>query len=227
MKKLLVGIFRISLVTILFVISISAYAQNLTAEEYKSQIKLALEVEDYEKAVVICNQAIENYPDDADFWYYKGFAIAELKQFDEAMEVYRTADRLKPFEISDVEFENEEARKQYELGKNNISNPDLATQYFLESNKLEPENPMAIYEAGISYLFDKKNYPRAIKCFKKALEVKPDDQAIIALGTAYYKAKIWEKARFYSEVTITILPDYNHRDSIEERIKECEKHLNE
>ena len=41
MKKLLLGIFRISLATILIVISISAYAQNLTAEEYKSQIRSA------------------------------------------------------------------------------------------------------------------------------------------------------------------------------------------
>jgi tetratricopeptide (TPR) repeat protein len=200
-------------------------AQGYSADEYKKDIRAALEAEDYTKAIVICENALRDYTNDADFFYYEGFALAESGQFDKAMETFKTADKIKPFKVESIEFKNKNARDQFDLGKyNRSSNYDLATKYFLESNRIEPENPMGLYEAAMSYSRKGEN-SNALKYFKEAIEIKPDFVALLALGTIYYENREWEEAHFYSKLTLELLPDYSNRNIIEERIKECEKHL--
>jgi tetratricopeptide (TPR) repeat protein len=216
------------LVSVIVVIAgfsvIECRAQGYSADEYKSDIRAALETEDYSKAIILCDNAIKEYPNDADFFYYEGFALAETKQFDKAMEAYRSADKIEPFLINQIlDFEDSSAEETYLRGLYYIPNPDQAIKYFLESNRLEPENPMGLSEAAKSYL-DKKDYQNSIICLKKAIIIKPDF-ALVVLARAYFGAKDWEKASFYSKLTLELLPDYKDRNIAEERIKECEKHL--
>jgi len=213
----------------LLVFTLPALAGGYTAEEYKSHIKSALEVEDYAKAVEICNEAIEQYPDDADFWYYKGFALAELEQFDEAMEAYKEADRIKPYEENFCLINNREAQEKYEMGfeQRKSKNYDSAIEYFTEALEIEPENAQTLYETGVCYALI-GNYSTSIKYIKEAIRVKPDHAALIALSTVYFMSEDWSNALFFSMLVFEICPsDYEDRGLIEERIEECEKHLNE
>lgn len=212
-------------VLFLFLITIPAHAQNYTAKEYKSQIRSALEVEDYAKAVEVCDEAIEHYPDNADFWYYKGFALAELKRFDEAMEAYEMGISIHFDEHEGKEFENEEASKHYHNGlANKKKNPDLAIEEHLIAHELGPTNPLPFYEMAVIY-FIKKDFERAIVYFKKSLKIKPSNTSgIIGLGRSYLENTQCEDALFYFKLGKMMRPNDNR---ILEYIDECLGHMDD
>ena len=70
----------------------------------------------------------------------------------------------------------------------------FALKSLLESQKLDPEEPMVYYDLGLVYMA-KERLDTAIENFQKAIQIKPNfAPAINALGNAYLRQKKWDTA---------------------------------
>jgi tetratricopeptide (TPR) repeat protein len=199
-------------------------AQGYSADEYKSDIRAALGADDYSKAIEICENAIKEHPNDADFFYYEGFALAESKQFDKAMEAYKEGISIHVDKRTVIDFKNTNTLNIYREGLAFSSkNPDLAIKKFLEAQSLEPDNPMGFYNAAATYLIFKKDTEKAREYGKKALGVKPDYiNAINLFGNSYFKENKCPETSFYLNLVLRINPNHTDKDILSKRINECQ-----
>jgi tetratricopeptide (TPR) repeat protein len=206
----------------------SALAEEQGQIGYKNTIRDQLNKNDYSGAILTCDSALKSYSNDADFWYFKGFILKKLGKSEEAMEAYKIADRIKPYNAESTPLKNSDAKKYYELGieqKKESKDYNLAIDSFRESSKLEKENPQPLYEIGACYVL-LGDYSKGIQYLEKALETKPDNMALNAIATAHFMNKNWSEALFYSNLILSLLPpDYVNRGVIEERKSICEKYL--
>ncbi|MBN2224384.1 MAG: tetratricopeptide repeat protein [Deltaproteobacteria bacterium] len=205
----------------------SVLAQEQGQIEYKNTIRDQLNKNDYSGAIVTCNGALRDYPNDADFWYFKGFALAESKQFDEAEDAYNKGISVNVDKNYIIEHKNEESLGHFNKGLANINkNPDLAIEEYSKSQNLEPDNPSGFSGIGRVFLFAKKDFKRAIDYANNSLRVKPDYlPGIMLLGHSYYHNKQWKEASFYLGLATTIDSNYENRDIVLEMIDECSKHI--
>ncbi|MBN2224502.1 MAG: tetratricopeptide repeat protein [Deltaproteobacteria bacterium] len=200
-------------------------AQEYSADEYKSDIRAALGADDYSKAIEICENAIKEYPNDANFWYYEGFALAEKGSFKEAEKAYDAANKLKPFRFKKVEFKTEKAQELFYLGKDvRSSNPDLSIEYFLKCNELEPDNPAGLHEIAIAYYIYKKDDLKSIGYLRKAISLDPDGMSLINIPFLYHATRDYKRALFYFNLTHRLAPTFNTK-IVEEGIVDCEENL--
>jgi tetratricopeptide (TPR) repeat protein len=206
----------------------SALADEQGQIRYKTTIRDQLNKNDYSGAILTCDSALKSYSNDADFWYYKGFALAETKQFDKAKEAYDKGISIRVDKRTIVHNKNTEAQKHFENGNaNRKENPDLAIKEYLISQNLEPDNPLGFYGAAETCLNVNNNPKKAIEYTKKALELKPDFiSAIDLLGYSYYKMGEWKEASFYFNLILSIDSNYRFKDFVLNKINECSKHLN-
>lgn len=65
------------------------------SEEYRLALE-AIKAKDYAKALGYLDQVVEQEPDSADAWNYKGYSHRHLKQFDASLAAYQEALKIDP-----------------------------------------------------------------------------------------------------------------------------------
>ena len=82
---------------------------------------------------------------------------------------------------------------------------DEASAFFEKALMLNPSNPVYLNYAGYTWLEQKKNIPEALNLIKRAVEMVPNDGAILdSLGWAYYLMGEYETALGYLEKAVEL-----------------------
>ncbi|MEJ7862288.1 MAG: tetratricopeptide repeat protein [Pyrinomonadaceae bacterium] len=161
--------------------------------------------DEYAKALIYFEKAVETDPTYAEAWYQAGFCYGMVGRHNDALKASRQAARLRP-EWAET-FVNIGA-SSYALGQYKD-----AVEAYRQATKLDVDNADIQYALGLSF----NKLGRAdeeILAYKRALTIKPDFvNAFELLGTAYFKQKRFAESLAAFEQLKTYKPDaktYNH-----------------
>ncbi|BAY22662.1 TPR repeat-containing serine/threonine protein kinase [Calothrix sp. NIES-2100] len=197
--KILAGILilGVSGAAAIFIID-GIHTKNAT-ELYK-QGNTLYDLQRYQDALAIYNQAVNIRPDYAQGWYGRGNTLSALKQYKESLTAYDTAIQLQPDYVdawTSRGFVLEKLQRYQEA----IASFDKALQ--LENNSPE------IWNAKGDAFSNLKQYENAIKAYDQAIELKKDYYtAWYNKGLALHNLKRYEDAITAYDKAIEIKPDY-------------------
>ena len=119
----------------------------------------------YETAVRLINQAIQQFPDSDIYYNNMGNALARLNRIDEAIDAYMEALRINPDSVDAI---NNLATNLKESGR-----ADEALGYFKRALAINPD-AVEVYNNMGNALTDLGQVEEAVDCFQKAITLKPD-----------------------------------------------------
>ena len=141
---------------------------------------------DYNGAINLCNEAINLNSDNANAYFGRGTAYAELNQYETAISDYNNAIQLNP-NLYQAYYNRGNAYfdlNQYEHAISDYSN----------AIQLNPNDYQAYYNRGNAY-YNQNQYERAIQDYSKAIELNPKHaNAYFNRGVAYALQQQYERA---------------------------------
>jgi tetratricopeptide (TPR) repeat protein len=142
---------------------------------------------------------------DAESFYQQGADLYKQKQYDQAIDAFTQAIRLKP--------DYAVAYNDRGIAYDDEKNYDLAIQDYNQAIKLNPNYANAYNNRGNAYS-DEKNYDLAIQDYNQALKLDPNyADAYNNRGVAYEKKKQYQQA----------LQDYDRALSADPNVKNAQK----
>ena len=161
---------------------------------------IAYQTKNPEKAIELIGKAIELYPNNASFYFNRGLAFEELKQYPAALQDYEKATILKPDYAEASNKRSDLFSKLEQL------------QTFLDSYSqdipLTPDYADAYYDRG-SALLELEQHQAALECFKQAIALKPDyAEAYNDLGYTLTLLNQYPAAVANYNQAIALKPDY-------------------
>jgi tetratricopeptide (TPR) repeat protein len=102
------------------------------------------------------------------FWYKKGFAENALKKYEEANTSLAKS----------LELKNDYVNTYLELGYANarLKKDEIAIEYFTKAMPLDPKSHVAYNGIAEIYRDNKKDMPKAMEWYQKALAIKPNER---------------------------------------------------
>ncbi len=161
--------------------------------------------DEYSKALIYFEKAVEIDPNYAEAWYQAGFCYGMLGRHTDALKASKQAARIRPdWEETFVNI----GASSFALGQYKD-----AVEAYRQATKLDAGNIDAQYALGLS--FNKLGRTdEEILAYKRALALKPDFvNALELLGTAYFKQKKYADSVAAFEQLKTYKPDaktYNY-----------------
>lgn len=153
----------------------------------------------YEKALPFFMQYLKINPESALAWVGAGDCCSNLGRYEEAIQAYKEAIRLKP----DYAAYNNLANTYYELGRY-----EEAIRAIQQAIRLEPEHAGGYYNLG-NACDELGRYEEAIQAYKKAIRLKPDyANAHFGLGIANYNSGRYQEAIQAYRQAISLKPDF-------------------
>lgn len=134
---------------------------------------------DFPQVIVDCNLAIESFPDTAFLYYYRGFALSSMGQFEAAISDFDKAIALEPVFAEPF---LERARAKYEMGSRDLAYKDIRAAL-----KRDPDLPEAYLLRAEMYL-DEEMPELALPDIEYARQLIPKDPEVYCLKTAYFLA---------------------------------------
>lgn len=179
--------------------------KRAAAERLYSQGLGVLSRDDYARAAVYFEKAVEIDPAYAEAWYQAGFSYGMLGKHEEALKASKQAARLRP-EWTETYINI--GASSYALGKF-----EDAVSAYKQATKLDSANADTHYALGLS-LNKLGRSEEEILAYKRAVALKPDFAlAYEKLGLAFYKQKRYAEAVPVFELLKTYKPDaktYNY-----------------
>jgi serine protease Do len=161
-------------------------SKRVAAQNLYSQGLARLSVDDYAKALIFFERAVEIDPDYAEAWYQAGFCYGVLGKHQEALKASRRAASLRPDWVE----------PWLNIGTSNFALGQYkeAAEAYKQATKLDPSNPDAYYALGMS-LNKLKRTEEEILAYKRAIAQKPDHaNALEKLGLTYFKQRRFNDA---------------------------------
>ena len=154
---------------------------------------------DYNGAINLCNEAINLNSDNANAYFGRGTAYAELNQYETAISDYNNAIQLNP-NLYQAYYNRGNAYfdlNQYEHAISDYSN----------AIQLNPNDYQAYYNRGNAY-YNQNQYERAIQDYSKAIELNPKHaNAYFNRGVAYALQQQYERALADYDKAIQLNPN--------------------
>lgn len=140
-------------------------------EQFKQQYMNYRRQNQYQEAVELCDQYIEENPADSLAYLYRGTAKNDLKLYEEAIKDYDESIRL---DSNDAIAYNNRG-----LAKNNLKRYEEAIKDYDEAIRLDPNNAIAYNNRGLAKN-ELKLHEEALKDFDEAIRLNPE------YATTYY-----------------------------------------
>ena len=171
-------------------------AQNLN---FAMPVNLIMDKIDSKKVTALKDAGIADYKETADYWFQKGNSFFEAGKYEEAIESYKQAIRIKP----------DSAKLHAFLGGAYIESGDYkkAIESFKEAIRIKPDYAGAHYFLGFAYE-NLGDYQKAIGAYKQAIRIKPDySEAYNNLGCAYDSLGMYKESIDAYKQAIRINPN--------------------
>ncbi len=208
--------------------------KRAAAESLYSQGLGVLSRDDYTRAVVFFEKAVEIDPNYAESWYQAGFCYGILGRHADALKASRQAARLRPewaetyVNIGASSFAlgkfadaadayNRAARLnqtsadiQYSLGLtfNKLNRADEEILAYKRAVALKPDYANAIERLGLAY-FKKNRYKEAAAAFEQLKTYKSDAKTYNYLGEAYFEAGQTQESVNEFNNAVSVNPDFD------------------
>jgi tetratricopeptide (TPR) repeat protein len=154
---------------------------------------------DYEKALPLFKQYLQNNKNSDEAWLYIGGCYAALSRWEEALEAFKQLTKLKP---NDAGLYDCLGAVYAALGR-----WEEAIEAYKQTIKLKPGDAEAHYDLGYAYAKSHR-YQEAIEAYKQAIKLKPDyAEAYKNLGNAYYGLNRHQEALEAYKQAIKLKPD--------------------
>ena len=156
---------------------------------------------DYEKAITYFEKAVRENPlsTDTNLYFFLGFTYAMLQRYQEAMEAYKEAIRLKP--------NYAEAHYNLGLAYGNLGRYQEAVEAYKQSIRVKPDDAVAYINMGTAYGGLGRNQ-EAMEAYKQAIRLKPNyAEAHYGLGLAYGNLGRYQEAVKACKEAIRLKPD--------------------
>lgn len=189
-------------------------SKRIAAQNLYSQGLARLSLDDYAKALVFFERAVEIDPDYAEAWYQAGFCYGMLKMHQEALKASRRAASLKP----------DWAEAWLNVGTSSFALGQFkeAVEAYRQATKIDSSNPDAYYALGLA-LGRLNRQDEEVLAYRRAISIRPDHTgAIERLGIAYMKQRKFSDAIQVFE----LLKNYKHDGSVYNYLGECYLELN-
>lgn len=171
--------------------SISCIDDDRYVSPYDHLITCYKIIFDYDKAVAVCKEVLERYPDRIGFWADLGDIYIRMDEFEKALEAYEKSgiDETYYGNIATIYLKMGDMQQFHDCYEKSLTvAEDLSNQY---------------YEYGTSCMFETKEYDRAIPLLEKSIELCEDleDKYIYFadIATCYYMLKQDDKAKEAAE----------------------------
>lgn len=167
-------------------------------EVRQTQGLLKLGTGNYEEAIAIFSDIIEQQPGNESAFSSLGLAYESTGDFTAAETAYQKAIELKP------DFTPGHTK----LGEFylNTGKYGQAVQAFDQVLLITPDNYLGYSDLGVAYYYQSE-FTKAILNFKRSLELSPNETAASNLGTVYYIQSNYEDAARYYEVALAVNPN--------------------
>ncbi len=168
---------------------------NLDA--WKLLMGITLRQEDMDGCIKVCDDALVHFPDDAEFYFYKGAAYYQKKEYQKALDVYNEGLRTVPEDdkvlksnfygqIGDLYFHINQKEKAYEMY-------DIALQF-------NERNIVVLNNYAYFLSLDKKDLSKAERMSNMCVKLQPDNSTYLdTYAWVFFVQGNYSLAKFYIE----------------------------
>ena len=208
--------------------------KRAAAETLYSQGLGILSRDDYARALVFFEKAVEIDPNYAESWYQAGFCYGILGKHNEALKASRQAARLRPEwadafvnigassfalgqfkEAADAyrqaaKFNSTSAEIQYSLGLtlNKLNRTDEEILAYKRAVALKPDYASAIEKLGVAY-FKQKRFKDALAAFEALKIYRTDAKTYNYLGESFYENGEIDESIAEFNNAVSVAPDFD------------------
>ena len=167
--------------------------------EYETSAKKSLETGQFEQTLTITSEALDHYPNDPQFFIYRGVANFELENTTEAIDDF----------TSSIKYDSGNYKSYYNLGNCyfQLDEYDKAIEYYQHALRLNPKEVEIYINLGNSY-FELESYEKSLRQFEFALKL--DSTSYLANLNASRNLIMEEKfdeAKPFLQKCISVNPD--------------------
>ncbi len=158
----------------------------MTLKQLKQKYNALIGSKNYNEIIEVCTQIIQLDPNNAEDFYNRGTAYANLKQSEKAIQDYNKVIELEP--------NNAEAFNNRGSAYTDLKQFGKAIQDYNKAIESNSKYAKAFYNRGVTYA-NLKQFGKAIQDYNKAIELEPNDaKAFNNRGSAYTDLKQFGKA---------------------------------
>ena len=173
--------------------------ENLLA--WRLLMNIAIKEENPDEIIRICNSALAVFPDNSEFYFYKGAAYYQLKNYPEALAVFQEGVQSIPGEEKATlsNFYSQIGDLYYLLNKKKE-----AYQSYDKSLEYNENNTAALNNYAYFLSLDKEQLDKAERMSSKCLKMQPNESTYIdTYAWIFFQKGNYSLAKFYIESAIS------------------------
>jgi len=172
--------------------------ENLQA--WRLLIEIAIKEEKTDEIIRICNSALSIFPDNAEFYFFKGSAYYQIKNFPDALATFKEGVNIIPPEDRHLLslFYGQIGDLYYHTNKKNE-----AYQSFEKSLEYNENNATVLNNYAYFLSLDKKDLDKAERMSSRSVKMQPNNSTFLdTYAWVFFQKGNYSLAKFYIESAI-------------------------
>ena len=172
---------------------------NATA--WKLLMGIYLRLEDMDGCIKVCDDALVHFPDDSEFYFYKGAAYYQKKEYQKALDTYNEGLSSVPGKDPALKsnFYGQIGDLYYHLGQK-----DEAYETYEKALQYNDRNIVVLNNYAYFLSLDKKDLSKAERMSSQCMKLQPDNATYIdTYAWVLFKQGSYSLAKFYIEMAIS------------------------
>ncbi len=172
---------------------------NLNA--WKLLMGIYLRLEDMDGCIKVCDDALAHFPNDPEFYFYKGAAYYQKKEYQKALDVYNQGLSTVPEKDGDLKsnFYGQMGDLYYHLERK-----DKAYEMYDKALEHNDRNVVVLNNYAYFLSLDKKDLSKAERMSNQCMKLQPDNSTYIdTYAWVLFVQGSYSLAKFYIELAIS------------------------
>jgi tetratricopeptide (TPR) repeat protein len=168
---------------------------------WRQLLNLAMKEENADEIIKICDAALIHFPDISEFYFYKGSACYQKKQYEEALAIFQTGLERIPQEEKALlsTFYGQIGDLYHQLGKKTE-----AYKYYDKSLEYNENNILVLNNYAYFLSLEKKELDKAERMSGKCVKAQPGNSTYIdTYAWVFFQKGSYSLAKFYIESAIS------------------------